>query len=160
MVSGVKHFCLKGHGALAVGLVETSETWRAMAGLGFGVACCYVWTSTWKCAFVYVSRVMEETGAYTVAVLDDLWTRLILRPWCAEKTEVNLWFDQGTHFRCNKVVCAAGHRWPQLLRKHFDVRFGPPAHMKKLMRPGLRDSQQYLAESVAAKNHLRDQRCR
>ena len=46
------------------------------------------------------------------------------------KKEVNLWFDQGTHFRCNKVVCAAGHRWPQLLRKHFDVRFGPPAHMK------------------------------
>ena len=84
-VSGVKNFCLEEHGTLAVGPVETSETWRAMARLGFGVACCYVWTSTWKCAFVYVSRVMEETGAYTVAVLDDLWTRLILQPWWAEK---------------------------------------------------------------------------
>ena len=75
---------------------------------------------------------MEESGLYSVSILTHLLAELAktLPQWASIHT-VKLWFDQGTHFRCNRMLGATGLLWPERWHKSFSVNFGPPAHLKE-----------------------------
>ena len=91
----------KEHDTLPVGPEETGDFWYANARLGITVLGICVWSAVSGPTYhTYCSTVSEQSGLFAVACLQDLLSKLDLKPY---STAV-LWADVGPHFRCGRMI--------------------------------------------------------
>ena len=89
-------------GTLPIGPNEVGDLWYANNRLGYTTFTAMVWGAAFEGKrhfFTYITRVVERTTTFTVALLQDLVTRLDL----SKTTHIGWWSDVGVHFRAYKV---------------------------------------------------------
>ena len=90
---------------LPVGPRQAGTWWFAPARLSISCLGVYIWGESVPkegIYFMYMSRVMDHTPWYVIAVLDDVVKRL------GDATNVTkdvMWSDIGLHFRCYRLWC-------------------------------------------------------
>jgi len=90
-------------GTLPIGPNEVGDFRYANSRLGYTIFTAMVWGEAFRGRrhfFTYVSRVVERTTTFTVALLQDLVKRLDL----STTTHIGWWSDVGVHFRAYKVL--------------------------------------------------------
>ena len=111
---------------MPIGPLESGPMWYAQARLAVTTWGCLVWgqgVAAEKEQHIYLSRVMDRTGPYTIALLDDLLGRLDL----SGTTDIQLWSDTGTHFRSYQVLGTIGVEFVNKYRKNFHPAYGAEA---------------------------------
>ena len=89
-------------GTLPIGPNEVGDLRYANNRLGYTTFSAMVWEEAFRGRrhiFTYISRVVERTTTFTVALLQDLVKRLDL----STTTHIGWWSDVGVHFRAYKV---------------------------------------------------------
>ena len=87
---------------LPIGPEESGPMWYARARLAVTTWGCLCWgagVDKRGIHKIYVSRVMDRTAAFTIALLRDVLDGIDL----SACTHINLWSDVGTHFRSYSV---------------------------------------------------------
>ena len=89
-------------GTLPIGPDEVGDLWYANNRLGYTTFTAMVWGEACggrRHYFTYISRVVERTTTFTVALLQGLVKRLDF----STTTHIGWWSDVGVHFRAYKV---------------------------------------------------------
>lgn len=105
---------------------ESGPMWYAQARLACTIWGCRVWGAATNGEVhyrVFMSRVMDRTGVFSVALLDELLT---LYDWTTTKDLV-IWSDVGTHFRNYEVLGTAACKYTEQLKCNVHYNYGPEA---------------------------------
>jgi len=112
---------------LPIGPDEAGSWWYAGSRLSLSVLIITIWGKHFKTKYVtYVSKVLEKTPRYVVAVWDDLLQRSAqLQQLLTDASEFQMWVDSGTHFRCYSMLwwqcCKMPERFNLVGRMCFDL---------------------------------------
>jgi len=116
---------------LPVGPIEVSTVWYAQSRLASSTMGLHIWADGVNEMHTILSRVMEKTVTYTMAVL---WDVLNKREGTATFDHFVLWSDGGSNLKNSTVIGTAGH---DMLVKFgwtsAQLNFGAPKHFKTLI---------------------------
>lgn len=79
---------------------------------------------------VYISRVFEKSGLYTISIMWDLMAKLKERGWLQNVQWLQIWSDTGTHFRSYEVLSTYGYDFIDVYRFNIGINFGAEEHLK------------------------------
>ena len=83
--------------------------------------------------YLYLSRVVEKTAAFTTKVIDALLLQLEADGLLRGTPEVVHWSDCGIHYRAAFLLGAFANNFPQRHKKSFHIKFGLEKHFKSWM---------------------------
>ena len=115
---------------LPLGPKQGGTWWFAPARFSYTVFGVHVWGAGMPAGgiyYLYLSRVMDHTPTYVIAVLEDLRARL---PPDADVEEEGLWCDIGLHFRCYRFWAYWLAHLTALLKKPRTLDHFPGGHGK------------------------------
>ena len=118
---------------MPIGPEESGPMWYAQARLAITTWGCMVWgqgVADENEHHIYLSRVMDRTAAFTIALLDDLLGRIDL----SGTTDILLWSDVGTHFRSYAVLGTVGIDLVDKYRTNIHPNYGPEVVHRRLRK--------------------------